>query len=342
MRYRSTVILGLLSLFTLFLLACAEATPTPTPPAATSFGGVPGIVDPTNFGWPREVEGYNGRVVIAAKPERIITASIGHDEVTYALVPFERVVGVGAISKNHTYSNVADLVQDVAEISREPEVILARNPDVIVTSIFFDSETVDALSGVGISVVQAELKSDPEGQINNILLMGYIYGEEERAVALAQEVRARYDALQAIVGPKPEGSRLTVLPIVSFADQLYTAGAGSTEGGVIAAAGGINAAAEAGLEGNPAISLESIIAMNPEVIIITQPSDSGEPVKEILLANAALAEVPAIRDGRVYVVDPKFYTTLSFWNVLGAEDLAGILWPEDLGGVESGGFSLPE
>ena len=59
------------------------------------------------------------------------------------------------------------------------------------------------------------MKSDPEGQINNILLMGYIYGEEERAVALAQEVRARYDALQAIVGPKPEGSRLTVLAIAS-------------------------------------------------------------------------------------------------------------------------------
>ena len=342
MRYKSTMLLGLLSLFTLFLLACAEATPTPTSPVGTSFDGVPGIVDPTNIGWPREVEGYNGRVVIAAKPERIISASIGHDEVTYALVPFERVVGVDPFSKNQIYSNVADLVQDVAEISREPEVLLARNPDVIVTSIFFDSETVDALSGVGISVVQAELKSDPEGQINNILLMGYIYGEEERAVALAQEVRARYDALQAIVSPKPEGSRLTVLPIVSFADQLYTAGAGSTEGGVIGAAGGINAAAEAGLEGNPAISLESIIAMNPEVIIITQPSDSGEPVKESLLTNAALAEVPAIRDGRVYVVDPKSYTTLSFWNVRGAEDLARILWPEDLGGVESGGFSLPE
>ena len=60
-----------------------QPEPTPTPqPAVNYFEGVPGIVDPTNFGWPREVEGVNGIVSIPSKPLRIITASVGHDEIT--------------------------------------------------------------------------------------------------------------------------------------------------------------------------------------------------------------------------------------------------------------------
>jgi iron complex transport system substrate-binding protein len=329
----------------LILAACGAGTPPtatllPTP-TANYFEGVPGIVDPFNFGWPRVVEGANGRVTIPAQPQRIITGSIGHDEVTYALVPFERVVAVGAVSKDSTYSNVAALVQDVYVLSREPEVILAQNPDVIVTSIFFANETVEALTRVGIPVVQTALKTDPQGQVNSILFMGYIYGEEDRAVAFAQEIQARFAALKAVVGDKPQGDRARVMALASYADTFYTAGTDSTEGGIIEAAGGINAAAEAGLEDNPTISVESIIAMNPEVILITQPADSGEPVKADLLSNAALAQVSAIKDGRVYVVDPKLFTTLSYWNVLGAEELARLLWPEDLGDFESGGFSIP-
>ena len=69
--------------------------PSPTPTPGPSLEGVPGIVDPVNMGWPRQVEGLNGIITIPAKPQRIITASIGHDEMTLALVPSERLVAVG-------------------------------------------------------------------------------------------------------------------------------------------------------------------------------------------------------------------------------------------------------
>ena len=78
------------------------ATPvsTPTPePVKRSFEDVRGIVDPANFGWPREVEGLNGVVTIPSKPRRIITASVGHDEMTLALVPRDRLVESGALRR---------------------------------------------------------------------------------------------------------------------------------------------------------------------------------------------------------------------------------------------------
>ncbi|MCY3958457.1 MAG: ABC transporter substrate-binding protein [Chloroflexi bacterium] len=330
--------------------ATPEATPEPTPteeatPAAPAFAeafqGVRGIVDPSNFGWPREVEGLNGVVSIPAKPLSIITASVGHDEMTLAIVPIERLIAVGGSSKNITYSNVADLLQAKTEISRDPETIIAQEPDIIVTSPFFSADGIAALSKAGIPVIQTELTQGPEARISNILLMGYIYGEEERAVAFAAEVRERYEALIAVTGEVE--TRPRVLALTQFGDKIWTAGKDSTEGGVITAAGGLNVAAEAGIEGNQTTSLEGVIAMNPEVIVIAQPVEFGaNEFRQSLLDNEALAELPAVKNEAIYVVESKHFTTLSYWNIRGAEDLARILWPDALGDSESPPFSLAE
>lgn len=317
-----------------------EATPA-APAFAEAFQDVRGIVDPSNFGWPREVEGLNGVVSIPAKPLSIITASVGHDEMTLAIVPIERLVAVGSSSKNVTYSNVADLLQEKAEITRDPETIIAQEPDIIVTSPFFSADGIAALSKAGIPVIQTELTQGPEARINNILLMGYIYGEEERAVAFAAEVRERYESLIGVTGAVEAQPR--VLALTQYGDKIWTAGKDSTEGGVITAAGGLNVAAEAGIEGNQTTSLEGVIAMNPEVIVIAQPVEFGaNEFRQSLLDNEALAELPAVKNEAIYVVESKHFTTLSYWNIRGAEDLARILWPDALGDSESPPFSLAE
>jgi iron complex transport system substrate-binding protein len=310
--------------------------------APNVLAGVEGVVDPENRGWPREVEVLNGRVTIQAKPRRVHTVSLGHDEVTYALLPADHVVAVGRFTQRVGQSNVADLASRVPAIGRDPEEIVAHAPDIVIASPFTKKELIESLQNVGITVVQTRLHNDPEGRIADILLMGYIFGEELRAVELASEVRGRYEALRSVVEGKSTGSSPRVMSTARYSDKLYTAGSGSTEGAVIQAAGGLNVAAEAGLERNPVIDVEGIIAMNPEIIIITQPLDSAEEYRSDLLNNAALANVPAIRDGRVLPVSPAFFTTLSFWNQRGAEELARLLWPDDFADKEFPPFSLPE
>ena len=344
---RIALLASMLAVVAVIVAACSSSTATPTPgPSSvlgvTPFYGVPGIVDPENHGWPRQVEGLNGIVTIAAKPQRIVTLSVGHDEMTYAIVPASRVVAVGSATKNPQFSNVAELAQDVPTVSREPESILSHNPDVMVTSPFIKAEVIQSLSNAGLTVIQTALAQGPEARIENILLLGYIYGEEERAVAFAQEVQQRFEALQAVVQAKPDSQRQRVMSTARFSEKIYTAGGNSTEGGIIIAAGGINVAEEAGLTRNPTISLESIIAMRPEVILVTQPADSGEEFRQDLLNNPALAEVPAIKDGQVYVVDNLSFTTLSHWNLVGAEKLARLLWPNDFEDQEIPPFSVPE
>ena len=310
----------------------ATSVPTPVPtstpvPLVSYFEGVSGIVDPTNFGWPREVEGLNGLVTIQNKPLRLITASVGHDELAVSLIPLSRLVGVGDPTKNATFSNVASLVQALPVITRDPETIIALSPDVVVTSPFFSAEGIDALSRLDIPVIQTDLVQGPAERIDNILLMGYILGEEQRAVEFAAEVGARYHSLVATTAPAVPKPR--VLALTRYSDSIWTAGADSTEGGVITAAGGINAAEEAGIVANATTSLEGVISMAPDIVIIPQPPEFGAgDFRQSLLDNEALAEVPAIKNGQVHIVESKHFTTLSHWNILGAEELARLLWPD--------------
>lgn len=363
-----TLVLALLAL----LVSACSSGPGATPPAARPTGTTPpigqvlsdqakqqaaqarparlakvkGIVDPTNLGWPRQVDALNGRVTIAAKPQRILTLSLGHDEVTYALVPAQRVVGVGEFTKYPDYSNVADLAAALPTITRDPEVVAAQRPDLVVVSPFSSADTVAALKKLGLTVLQTELRNEAEGRLDDVLLLGYAYGEEERAFAFSAEVLARYQALIATT-QRPGRSRPRVLSLNSFGDKLYTAGKGSTEGAIIEAAGGLNAAAQFGLMHNPTISIEGIVAMAPDVIIIPQPpgrSDyglGGEEFKQDLLKNPALASVPAVKRARISIVPPRWFTTLSFWNIRGSEELAKVLWPEEFGGKQFPGFSTP-
>ena len=342
--------IGLSTMLIVFGIGCSSsATPSPTPKATehetttTAFSNVPGILDPQNFGWPRSVKGSNGSVTIPEKPQRIITASIGHDEMTLALVPASRLVGVGSVTQDSTYSNVANLTKDIPIINTDPEILIAQQPDVMVVSPYMPQETIEALNKLNVPVIQTSLSNNPTTRIQDILLLGYIYGEEERAIEFAKEVEVRYKSLTDITRHKDfNDERKRTMAVTRYSDQIWTAGIDSTEGSIIEMAGGINVAANAGIVGNATTSLEGLIAMDPEVIFIPQPIDWGaNELKTDLLNNPALKTVAAIKANQVHIVESRIFTTLSFWNIKGAESLASILWPSEFTNEILPAFTLP-
>ena len=149
--------------------------------------------------------------------------------------------------------------------------------------------------------------------------------------------------MKGITDSKPIEERPRVLSITFYSDKLYVAGNNSTEGNIIETSGGINVAAEAGIERNAVTSLEGIIAMHPEIIIIPQPEeDGGIEFRDSLLNNKSLADLPAVLEKNIFLVPARFFTTLSFWNIRGAEELSKLLWPEDLADREFKQFTFPE
>jgi iron complex transport system substrate-binding protein len=323
-----------------FAAACggdeASAQPTMTP-GPNAFADVPGIVDPDNFGWPRIVETSEGRMEIPQPPQGIYSLSLGHAEIIVALTGPGRLAGSTSFFKDPGTSAAWEQFVGLPEAGSDAEKIIALDPDLIVAASFTQPELTEQLKGIGLPVVRAELESSILGNVPNILLLGYMLGEEDRALALVGEVRRRINVIESRLAGE-DGDRPRVLAASRFTS-IFVAGAGSTEGGIIEAAGGINAAAESGIESHQEASIESIVAINPDIILLTQPEESALDLADELYAEPALAEVPAIRDRRVLYGDPTYYTTLSHWNVRGIEESARAFFPELFSDVEFTDFA---
>lgn len=304
------------------------ATPVPTP-TVVPYPAVEGIVDVSNRGWPREVETADGMIRLEGPPQRVLSYSLGHDEILLALLPTVRIAAVGPFTADPVYSNVADYAAGLPIYDRGVESVLAASPDLVVVSKFTDADIVELIQEAGVQVVRPSLESSAEGNLPTILLLGYMLGVEERALELVDDIRGRLDLVEGRVPPAGDADRLSVISVARYSDQIYVAGIGSTEGGIIEAAGGLNAAARDGIEGHKTISIESIAAMDPDVILVTQPAEYGAAeFLQDLVDHPALSGVKAISNEMVLTVDQRIYTTLSHWNVRGIEETALLLYPD--------------
>ena len=313
----------------------ATPEPTSTPePTVVPYPAIKGIVDPTNRDWPREVELADEVVVIEERPERVLAYSLGHDEILLALLDIDRFAAVGPFTGDPAYSNVADIAAGLPTFESGVENVLAAKPDLVLVSKYTDADVVNLIREAGIPVARTALESSSEGNIPNILLIGYMLDVEERALELVAEIKDRLKFVADRV-PHPDASdRPSVISISRYSDSIYVAGSDTTEGGILEAGGGVNASARDGIEGHQVISIESIAAMNPDVILIAQPVEYGaNEFRNDLLNHPALASVTAILESQVHVVDSRLYTTLSHWNVRGIEETARMLYPDTFSGI---------
>ena len=309
--------------------ATPEPTATPVPePTVVPYPAVSGIVDPTNRGWPRDVELGDEVVSIEEPPMRVLAYSLGHDEILLALMNTDRFAAVGPFTGDPAYSNVADLASGLPTFESGVENVLAANPDLVLASRYTDADVVGLIKEAGVTVARTVLDGSASGNIANILLVGYMLGVEERALELVEEIEGKLDLVAERVPPIGDADRPTVIATTKYADSIYVAGSDTTEGGIIEGGGGINAAARDGVVSHQVVSIESIAAMNPDVIVIAQPVVYGaNEYRDELLNHPALASVPAIVNNELHLVDSRQYTTLSHWNVRGIEHTAQLLYP---------------
>ncbi|MQG37622.1 MAG: ABC transporter substrate-binding protein [SAR202 cluster bacterium] len=317
------------------------STPTADPGPAdlgfdvNRFKDVPGIVDTTNFGWPRDIETSEGLVTLEKPPIKVHSLSLGHTEILAALMDFSKISAVYSFFTDPEQSNIADLAKSHNMIGFDPEEVVALEPEIVIASRFTDADNVALLKDAGIPVARASLENSALGNVPNILLIGYMVGAEKEAVLLADEIEDRMKA----VGDILNGDDLPRVLSISKFTSIFAAGSDSTEGGIIEQAGGINAAADSGIEGHQQVTIEGIAAINPDVIVVPQPIDGAHAFIKELKSSAALFEVPALMNDRIYYVMPKYHTTLSHWNVRGVEEMAALLFPSDFQDLDTNDFS---
>jgi iron complex transport system substrate-binding protein len=84
-------------------------------------------------------------------------------------------------------------------------------------------------------------------------------------------------------------------------DPIKSAGADTFEGDIITHAGGINVAQLANVSGYGTLSKESIVALNPSVIIANSAMNSTA-VQQVK-SDPALATVDAVKNNKIFILD---------------------------------------
>ena len=273
---------------------------------------------------PRTIIINDKEIVISEKPERLATISLGHDEILFGITDSTQIVATTSFAQEEG-SNIQVKSEGLPTISSDPETIIAQDPDIVFADPYASPELIDALEDFGIVVIQTQLNNSIDGRKNDVWLMSYITGNLVNAKYLVEKIDNNIQSLEKLITDQ-QNTKMKVITL-SWWDAYWTAGSGSTEDSIIKLAGAINLSAENDVESNSTIDKELLISMDPEIILITQSVQwGGNDFYNDLLADDSLSSIQAIKNGYVYMVNPNWWGTLSYWNIKGSEQLAKILY----------------
>lgn len=287
-------------------------------------------------GFPRTVTEADGRdVLIPQKPRRIVSTTLGGDHILLALVRPERILALTHFAADPSYSFVPHVARElppdrlIAQVSGAAERLLAWRPDLVVVASFSEPSTVAHLRDAGIPVLVLQHFSSMEDVRDNILLLGRAVGEESRAEELVEEMEARLEAVSRRVEGRPE---VRVMTYALIGGRAVTEGAATSFEAMIRAAGGVNVAArEAGLVGSVNISMERLLALDPDVILVPGSGQESAHLDD-LLDRPGAESLKAVRGGRVIVVQDRYFYTVSHYIAESVELFARLLHPEVFAG----------
>ena len=291
-RGMNWLLVALLSL-PLVLTACGTCEQTPTQYAFDDLGRL---------------------VAINGTPERIISLAPSNTEILFALGLGDRVVGVT------DYCDYPPEALNKTEVggyaNPDVEKIVALDPDLILVAHGTPMDVINSMAGLGLTVFGIKT-TDLDDLLNDIRRIAEITDKEVEAQALTSEMETR---IQAVTNQTDELEQRPRVFYIVWHDPLWTAGSGTFINELIEKSGGVNIFQN--VTGYPTISIEEVIARDPEIIITSEWS------YEWAINASELASTNASQTGRIYTLDDDLVQRPGPRLVEGLEWFAHFIHPE--------------
>lgn len=301
---RNRAIAAFLVTAALTLAACATPAPTPAGPVQLT-------------------DGLGREITLDGPAQRIVSLAPSNTEILFAVGAGSQVIGRDEISDFPVQAaDVSSIGSTFGELNTE--AILALEPDLVLAATITAPEQLQTLETLGLVTFVLSNPTDFEGLYDNLATVGQLTGHSEQAADLAEELRARVEAvITATAGAGPASVFYEVDGSNSSAP--WTTGAGTFQDLLIDLAGGTNVAG--GIEGWGQIDLEALVTSNPEVIMFGEGPFIATTV-EILADRPGWGGISAIQMGRVVPIDTNWVDRPGPRLVDALEAMARALHPE--------------
>jgi iron complex transport system substrate-binding protein len=290
---------------------------------ADTVTALPASVDLSAQPFPRELRDAAGeRLLIPAKPNRIVSQTLGTDEILVAICPTDRLVAMSHLAEDENYSNVVQEARSVpGRTTSGPEQILRMQPDLIFIASYTRAETSELLKASRAPVFRfAHFESINDIQ-SNIRAIGYATGCDVEAERLVHQMNQRLAAIRAGIPAGQAPPR-----VMSYGREGYTAGINTLLDDLLRAAGAVNVSAENGVTGFAKISTEKVAEWRADALVTGANRGEMNKVRKALLADPIVAVSPAGRAGRILVMDNRHFLSVSQHVVDAVEDLIAGLY----------------
>ena len=268
------------------------------------------------------------KVTIPAAPAAVAALSPTTVELVFA-------VGGTSLTRSSsvTYPDKAQSAIDIGP-SYQPslELIAAQEPDLIVADSMLQPQLAGDLAALGVPVLYVGVATWDDVATG----LGLV-GKALDASAAASEVIAELKRVNTDLAHQLPALTPKVLILNGTPDDFYAAKPDSYAGDLTGRLGAANVAEGAPdvgrFPGYTKLSLESIVAAEPDVILaITAGPPGGPTITDSLSADPSWASVPAVKNGRVAEISAELYLQAPGPRAGQAlEELAALLYPETFG-----------
>jgi len=259
-------------------------------------------------------------VTVPDKPQRVVSLAPSITEIVFALDQGHRLQGVT------TYSDfppeAVKLPKVGSYVHLDLEKIVALKPDLCIAIKDGNPRVIaQRLESLKIPVYAVD-PNNLETIMKTVLEIGTLLNAKGRANQLVQNMDLRIQKVKSLVAKATHRPRvffqIGVTPIVSVGTRTFIHE-------LIVKAGGTNLAA--GPIPYPRFSREKVLALSPEIIIITSMARSAI-FEKVKAEWEKWPNMPAVRNRRIFVEDSNFFDRPTPRLVDGLELLTRLIHPE--------------
>ncbi|NOJ44144.1 ABC transporter substrate-binding protein [Bradyrhizobium australiense] len=222
----------------------------------------------------------SGGAAFAASPPRMVSMNVCSDQLLLTLADPEQILGLSRFARDGWQSQAGDISR-YPVLSGAAEDVLLLKPDLVLASAFDKRSTRELLKAKGLHLAELAVPRNLDEARAQIREVGDMTGHPDRADA---EI-ARLDAALARARRAAAERHYRVLPL---SRRGWVAGSDSFVGSLLSEVGLRSAAGDLGFSFGGFASLEAIVNLRPDFIVVSQAGNYARDDGQAFLVHPAL------------------------------------------------------
>jgi iron complex transport system substrate-binding protein len=217
----------------------------------------------------------------ATELPRLASINLCTDQLLVTLADPAQILGLSPYSRDPARSWDPAKAAQFSKLSGEAEDVLVLKPDVVVAGRYTKRATRELLKQKGLRVAEFDAARSLDDVKKQIRQMGDLVQHPDRADAEIKRLDTAIAHAREVVSRKP-------YRVLALSRRGWVSGGDSLISSLLATAGLSNAAAELGYKLGGFASLEAIVSLRPDFLLVSEAGDFAEDEGRAFMLHPAL------------------------------------------------------